>query len=584
MSSASAASASVTALPPPPSVLHYAADGTKVSRPSLTPAQHHVRVLAQLPITTLLEEADATPAAEAAPAAAEAAPVTTAAAAAARPPPPEVMHRLLAARAEAEMVAMLARALLAGKQLRPGQVQPKGVAKQPSSERAFHKRRQVLAAASELESSVSRLRLRLGRERRVFSQAQRLAPHWQLLEVQPGQPSVHAAEAAALPALRYHLGPASAAAAAALSGSQGAAAAADGGIVVLQPGAEGRLEIASARGAERALQVVAVREGSSATTALPSWIAGAVGAVDATTAAAVGAAAAGDDEERMEVDGDAGGDADAALVALHASLLEAQFSRRGRALFTTASAAASRTAAAGGGGGGAAAAADAPELFLGTSDRLLLACPPARGGLVALELTGEAPAGGGAGGEGGASLAMEVGLMAAWRDHRLRLASAEAAAVQLGGGGGGGGATDGSALLTWLGRATTHAAAVRAVSARLDALAAAWRHGPSLQLHWRFLPSSGGGAPAVVRIDAQIVCPRPGGAHVVAAAFGITLRSATAHVALSGGAGAHPALLRCAMPSLLAGGGTISCSDGGEALAAMLHGVLCRVRDAGRGW
>ena len=107
---------------------------------------------------------------------------------------------------------------------------------------------------------------------------------------------------------------------------------------------------------------------------------------------------------------------------------------------------------------------------------------------------------------------------------------------------------------------------------------------------WRFLPrgggsgGSGGSAPAVARIDARIVCPRPGGAHATAAAFSITLRSGTAHVALAGGVGAHPALLRRAMPALLSGGGAISCSDGGEALAATLHGVLCRVRDAGGGW
>ena len=97
-----------------PRLSHITAEGEEVVRPTLTPEQRHLRVLAQLPLADLLSEDldNPTPA-----------PAAPAASAAAGPPPPEVMHRLAAAQAEAEMVSMLVRAMLAGKQLLPGQVQ-----------------------------------------------------------------------------------------------------------------------------------------------------------------------------------------------------------------------------------------------------------------------------------------------------------------------------------------------------------------------------------------------------------------------------------------------------------------------------
>ena len=98
-----------------PPLSHITPEGEEVVRPTLTPEQRHLRALAQLPLADLLsEDLDGSPAP---------APAAPTASAAAGPPPPEVMHRLAAAHSEAEMVSMLVRAMLAGKQLRPGQVQ-----------------------------------------------------------------------------------------------------------------------------------------------------------------------------------------------------------------------------------------------------------------------------------------------------------------------------------------------------------------------------------------------------------------------------------------------------------------------------
>ena len=98
-----------------PPLSHITPEGEEVVRPTLTPEQCHLRALAQLPLADLLsEDLDGSPAP---------APAAPTASAAAGPPPPEVMHRLAAAHSEAEMVSMLVRAMLAGKQLRPGQVQ-----------------------------------------------------------------------------------------------------------------------------------------------------------------------------------------------------------------------------------------------------------------------------------------------------------------------------------------------------------------------------------------------------------------------------------------------------------------------------
>ena len=247
-----------------PPLSHITPEGEEVVRPTLTPEQRHLRALAQLPLADLLsEDLDGSPAP---------APAAPTASAAAGPPPPEVMHRLAAAHSEAEMVSMLVRAMLAGKQLRPGQVQREAGATRrpgpPASERAFLKQRQLAAAAGELRSAAARLRERLARERRVLAQARRLRSHWQLLDMTPGQPSKHAAHAAALPSLRLHLGAASATAAAVLGGSSSAAAAADGGVVRLSPSEAGTLAVAAARaggpvaaqaGPKAGLQVVEVR-------------------------------------------------------------------------------------------------------------------------------------------------------------------------------------------------------------------------------------------------------------------------------------------------------------------------------------
>ena len=91
-----------------PPLSHITPEGEEVVRPTLTPEQRHLRALAQLPLADLLsEDLDGSPAP---------APAAPTASAAAGPPPPEVMHRLAAAHSEAEMVSMLVRAMLAGKQ------------------------------------------------------------------------------------------------------------------------------------------------------------------------------------------------------------------------------------------------------------------------------------------------------------------------------------------------------------------------------------------------------------------------------------------------------------------------------------
>ena len=380
-----------------PRLSHITAEGEEVVKPTLTPEEHHLRVLAQLPLADLLSEdlEDPTPA--------PAAPAAPAASAAAGPPPPEVMHRLKAAQAEADMVSMLVRAMLTGKQLRPGQVQREAGATRragpPASERAFLKQRQLATAATELRGAAARLRERLARERRVLAQARRLRSHWQLLEMTPGQPSQHAADAAALPSLRLHLGAASAAAAAVLGGSSSVAAAkgaevsqlqlkpdatlsrlqvvaaADGGVVRLSPTEAGTLAVAAARaggaaaaqaGPKAGLQVVVVQAGGWARASQP-WrdrLGAAVGAGAAGEAREAGGAGGGSGgaggAEDMEVEaGGIGGavagesgaagveeaEAEAALRGLHASLLDAQFSRRSRATFDALAAAASGVAA-----------------------------------------------------------------------------------------------------------------------------------------------------------------------------------------------------------------------------------------------
>ena len=112
-----------------PPLSHITPEGEEVVRPTLTPEQRHLRALAQLPLADLLsEDLDGSPAP---------APAAPTASAAAGPPPPEVMHRLAAAHSEAEMVSMLVRAMLAGKQLRPGQVQREAGATRRISLRRF---------------------------------------------------------------------------------------------------------------------------------------------------------------------------------------------------------------------------------------------------------------------------------------------------------------------------------------------------------------------------------------------------------------------------------------------------------------
>ena len=72
-----------------------------------------------------------------------------------------------------------------------------------------------------------------------------------------------------------------------------------------------------------------------------------------------------------------------------------------------------------------------------------------------------------------------------------------------------------------------------------------------------------------------------GGAAATVLALSATLSGSTAHLALTGGASAPPALVQDAASALLAGGAAICCRDGGEALAASLSGLLRAVVKAG---
>ena len=160
--------------------------------------------------------------------------------------------------------------------------------------------------------------------------------------------------------------------------------------------------------------------------------------------------------------------------------------------------------------------------------------------------------------------------MAGWHEHRRRLAAADEP----------GGRADAGGLLAWSGAAATHAALVRSVAARLDELAGAWRQ-PRLVLHWRFPPRGGLDAVLAARVDVRVVSRPHGGAAATVLALSATLSGSTAHLALTGGASAPPALVQDAATALLAGGAAICCRDGGEALAASLSGLLRAVVKAG---
>ena len=104
---------------------------------------------------------------------------------------------------------------------------------------------------------------------------------------------------------------------------------------------------------------------------------------------------------------------------------------------------------------------------------------------------------------------------------------------------------------------------------------------PRLVLHWRFPPRGGLDAVLAARVDVRVVSRPHGGAAATVLALSATLSGSTAHLALTGGASAPPALVQDAATALLAGGAAICCRDGGEALAASLSGLLRAVVKAG---